>query len=179
MEEAIEGLEEKTVVPEDKDSIVKIQFVDEKGNVVAGGDYFVDKDGDGIFNHTEILEWVPEGYELKSFGDYLVELFKETPLQLTVVKSENPDQKPENPDQKPENPDQKPENPDQKPENPDQKPENPEQKPENPEQKPENSEQKPVSPKTGDPAMVGLFGVATALSAGIIAKMRKSFKRKK
>ena len=179
VEEAIEGLEEKTVVPEDKDSIVKIQFVDEKGNVVAGGDYFVDKDGDGIFNHTEILEWVPEGYELKSFGDYLVELFKETPLQLTVVKSENPDQKPENPDQKPENPDQKPENPDQKPENPDQNPENPEQKPENPEQKPENSEQKPVSPKTGDPAMVGLFGVATALSAGIIAKMRKSFKRKK
>ena len=165
VEEAIEGLEEKTVVPEDKDSIVKIQFVDEKGNVVAGGDYFVDKDGDGIFNHTEILEWVPEGYELKSFGDYLVELFKETPLQLTVVKSENPDQKPENPDQKPENSDQKPENPDQKPENS--------------EQKPENSEQKPVSPKTGDPAMVGLFGVATALSAGIIAKMRKSFKRKK
>ena len=193
VEEAIEGLEEKTVVPEDKDSIVKIQFVDEKGNVVAGGDYFVDKDGDGIFNHTEILEWVPEGYELKSFGDYLVELFKETPLQLTVVKSENPDQKPENPEQKPENPDQKPENPEQKPENPDQKPENPDQKPENSdqkpenpdqkpensEQKPENSEQKPVSPKTGDPAMVGLFGVATALSAGIIAKMRKSFKRKK
>ena len=172
VEEAIEGLEEKTVVPEDKDSIVKIQFVDEKGNVVAGGDYFVDKDGDGIFNHTEILEWVPEGYELKSFGDYLVELFKETPLQLTVVKSENPDQKPENPEQKPENPDQKPENQEQKPENPD-------QKPENSEQKPENSEQKPVSPKTGDPAMVGLFGVATALSAGIIAKMRKSFKRKK
>ena len=235
VEEAIEGLEEKTVVPEDKDSIVKIQFVDEKGNVVAGGDYFVDKDGDGIFNHTEILEWVPEGYELKSFGDYLVELFKETPLQLTVVKSENPDQKPENPeqkpenpeqkpenpdqkpenpdqkpenpeqqpenpeqkpenpdqkpenpdqkpenpDQKPENPDQKPENPDQKPENPEQKPENPDQKPENPDQKPENPDQKPVSPKTGDPTMVGLYGVATVLSAGIVAKMRKSFKRKK
>ena len=186
VEEAIEGLEEKTVVPEDKDSIVKIQFVDEKGNVVAGGDYFVDKDGDGIFNHTEILEWVPEGYELKSFGDYLVELFKETPLQLTVVKSENPDQKPENPEQKPENPDQKPENPDQKPENPEQKPENPEQKPENPDQKPENPDQKPenpeqqpVSPKTGDPTMVGLYGVATVLSAGIVAKMRKSFKRKK
>ena len=193
VEEAIEGLEEKTVVPEDKDSIVKIQFVDEKGNVVAGGDYFVDKDGDGIFNHTEILEWVPEGYELKSFGDYLVELFKETPLQLTVVKSENPDQKPENPDQKPENPDQKPENPDQKPENPEQKPENPDQKPENPEQQPENPDQKPenpeqqpenpdqkpVSPKTGDPTMVGLYGVATVLSAGIVAKMRKSFKRKK
>ena len=158
VEEAIEGLEEKTVVPEDKDSIVKIQFVDEKGNVVAGGDYFVDKDGDGIFNHTEILEWVPEGYELKSFGDYLVELFKETPLQLTVVKPENPEQKPENPDQKPENPDQKPENPEQQPENP---------------------EQKPVSPKTGDPTMVGLYGVATVLSAGIVAKMRKSFKRKK
>ena len=151
VEEAIEGLEEKTVVPEDKDSIVKIQFVDEKGNVVAGGDYFVDKDGDGIFNHTEILEWVPEGYELKSFGDYLVELFKETPLQLTVVKPENPEQKPENPDQKPENPEQQPENP----------------------------EQKPVSPKTGDPTMVGLYGVATVLSAGIVAKMRKSFKRKK
>ena len=33
--------------------------------VVAGGDYFVDADGDGIFNLSELP--VPEGYEL-SFG---------------------------------------------------------------------------------------------------------------
>ncbi|MFR8018967.1 MAG: hypothetical protein ACLU7M_06100 [Mediterraneibacter gnavus] len=37
----------------DLSSIVKIQFVDAENNdeVVAGGDYFVDGDGDGIF-HT-------------------------------------------------------------------------------------------------------------------------------
>ena len=39
-----------------KESIVKIQFVDAENNdeVVAGGDYFVDGDGDGIFHTREI-----------------------------------------------------------------------------------------------------------------------------
>ena len=48
----------------DLSSIVKIQFVDAENNdeVVAGGDYFVDGDGDGIFHTREITEWVPEGY---------------------------------------------------------------------------------------------------------------------
>ena len=35
------------VEKEDKSSIVKAQFVDEAGVVLAGGDYFVDADGDG------------------------------------------------------------------------------------------------------------------------------------
>lgn len=65
----------------DLSSIVKIQFVDAENNdeVVAGGDYFVDGDGDGIFHTREITEWVPEGYELQEVGDFQVELYKETP----------------------------------------------------------------------------------------------------
>ena len=43
---------------------IRDRFVDEAGVVLAGGDYFVDVDGDGIFNHTEVLEWVPEGLSL-------------------------------------------------------------------------------------------------------------------
>ncbi|MFQ7306679.1 MAG: hypothetical protein ACLRPL_17775, partial [Mediterraneibacter gnavus] len=72
----------------DLSSIVKIQFVDAENNdeVVAGGDYFVDGDGDGIFHTREITEWVPEGYELQEVGDFQVELYKETPLQLSVTK---------------------------------------------------------------------------------------------
>ncbi len=68
---------------------MKIQFVDaETDEVVAGGDYFVDADGDVIFNHTEVLEWVPEGYELATLGDFQVEFYKETPLQLSVTQIE-------------------------------------------------------------------------------------------
>ena len=56
----------------DLSSIVKIQLVDAENNdeVVAGGDYFVDGDGDGIFNTSEITEWVPEGYELQEVGAF-------------------------------------------------------------------------------------------------------------
>ena len=82
----------------DLSSIVKIQFVDAENNdeVVAGGDYFVDGDGDGIFHTREITEWVPEGYELQEVGDFQVELYKETPLQLSVTKIK--EDKPETPD---------------------------------------------------------------------------------
>ena len=81
----------------DLSSIVKIQFVDAENNdeVVAGGDYFVDGDGDGIFHTREITEWVPEGYELQEVGDFQVELHKETPLQLSVTKIK--EDKPEKP----------------------------------------------------------------------------------
>ena len=81
----------------DLSSIVKIQFVDAENNdeVVAGGDYFVDGDGDGIFHTREITEWVPEGYELQEVGDFQVELYKETPLQLSVTKIK--EDKPEKP----------------------------------------------------------------------------------
>ena len=37
-----------------KTSVVKAQFVDAAGTVVAGGDYFVDADGDGVFNVSEL-----------------------------------------------------------------------------------------------------------------------------
>ena len=81
----------------DLSSIVKIQFVDAENNdeVVAGRDYFVDGDGDGIFHTREITEWVPEGYELQEVGDFQVELHKETPLQLSVTKIK--EDKPEKP----------------------------------------------------------------------------------
>ena len=74
--------------------------------------------------------------------------------------------------EKPVDPGQKP---DEKPEvdaDPDQKPE---EKPEiNPDQKLEtNANQKPVSPKTGDPATLGLFGAGLALSGGLITKLTR------
>ena len=63
------------------------------------------------------------------------------------------------------------------PEIPDEKPEvKPETKPENkPQVKPENKPESSV-PKTGDPAMLGLFGMAMAASAGVIAKLSKKKK---
>ena len=93
----------------DLSSIVKIQFVDAENNdeVVAGGDYFVDGDGDGIFHTREITEWVPEGYELQEVGDFQVELYKETPLQLSVTKIK--EDKPETPDPEEPNKPEKPE----------------------------------------------------------------------
>ena len=85
-----------SVVKVEKSSIVKVQFVDaDTDEVIAGGDYFVDEDGDGIFNHSELVEWVPEGYELAEFGDFQVSEYKETPLQLSVVKKA--EEKPEIP----------------------------------------------------------------------------------
>lgn len=71
----------------DLSSIVKVQFVDADTNeVVAGGDYFVDGDGDGIFHTRELTEWVPEGYKLEEVGDFQVSMYTETPLQLSVTK---------------------------------------------------------------------------------------------
>ena len=63
------------------------------------------------------------------------------------------------------------------PETPDEKPEvKPGTKPENkPQVKPENKPESSV-PKTGDPAMVGLFGMTMAASAGVIAKLSKKKK---
>ena len=67
-----------------------------------------------------------------------------------------------------------PEKPDEKPE---EKPEvKPETKPQvKPEVKPENKPESSV-PKTSDPAMLGLFGMAMAASAGVIAKLSKKKK---
>ena len=56
-----------------KASIIKLQFVDEAGEVVGGGDYFVDEDGDGIFNWKEVE--LPAGYAFNETGDAFVKDF--------------------------------------------------------------------------------------------------------
>lgn len=67
-----------------KASVVKAQFVDAAGTVVAGGDYFVDADGDGIFNVSELP--VPEGYKAETVGDFFTKDYADTALQVTVDK---------------------------------------------------------------------------------------------
>ena len=50
---------------------INVVFVDENGESVGGGDYFiseVDDDGDGMFKASDLT--LPEGYELNGGGDY-------------------------------------------------------------------------------------------------------------
>ena len=148
----------------DLSSIVKIQFVDAENNdeVVAGGDYFVDGDGDGIFHTREITEWVPEGYELQEVGDFQVELYKETPLQLSVTKIK--EDKPETPDPEEPNKPEKPETPDQ-------------EKPEKPNKKEDKKDEKKNSPKTGDETNAAAAALPAGVSlAAILAVLVKKFK---
>ena len=152
----------------DLSSIVKIQFVDAENNdeVVAGGDYFVDGDGDGIFHTREITEWVPEGYELQEVGDFQVELYKETPLQLSVTKIK--EDKPETPDPEEPNKPEKPETPDQE------KPEKPNK--EN-DKKEDKKDEKKNSPKTGDETNAAAAALPAGVSlAAILAVLVKKFK---
>ena len=150
----------------DLSSIVKIQFVDAENNdeVIAGGYYFVDGDGDGIFHTREITEWVPEGYELQEVGDFQVELYKETPLQLSVTKIK--EDKPETPDPEEPNKPEKPETPDQE------KP----GKPEKP-NKEDKKDEKKNSPKTGDETSAAAAALPAGVSlAAILAVLVKKFK---
>ena len=152
----------------DLSSIVKIQFVDAENNdeVVAGGDYFVDGDGDGIFHTREIIEWVPEGYELQEVGDFQVELYKETPLQLSVTKIK--EDKPETPDPEEPNKPEKPETPDQE------KPEKPNKEDDKKEDK---KDEKKNSPKTGDETNAAAAALPAGVSlAAILAVLVKKFK---
>ena len=152
----------------DLSSIVKIQFVDAENNdeVVAGGDYFVDGDGDGIFHTREITEWVPEGYELQEVGDFQVELYKETPLQLSVTKIK--EDKPETPDPEEPNKPEKPETPDQE------KPEKPNKEDDKKEDK---KDEKKNSPKTGDETNAAAAALPAGVSlAAILAVSVKKFK---
>ena len=152
----------------DFSSIVKIQFVDAENNdeVVAGGDYFVDGDGDGIFHTREITEWVPEGYELQEVGDFQVELHKETPLQLSVTKIK--EDKPETPDPEEPNKPEKPETPDQE------KPEKPNKEDDKKEDK---KDEKKNSPKTGDETNAAAAALPAGVSlAAILAVLVKKFK---
>ena len=151
----------------DLSSIVKIQFVDAENNdeVVAGGDYFVDGDGDGIFHTREITEWVPEGYELQEVGDFQVELYKETPLQLSVTKIK--EDKPETPDPEEPNKPEKPEDPDKEDTN-------------NKDDKKEDTkkeDKKKNSPKTGDETSAAAVALPAGVSlAAILAVLVKKFK---
>ena len=52
-------------------TIINVVFVDEEGNNLGGGDYFVDMDDDGIANFSELT--LPEGYELIVTGDFFVD----------------------------------------------------------------------------------------------------------
>jgi hypothetical protein len=153
-----------------KESIVKIQFVDaETDEVVAGGDYFVDADGDGIFNHTEVLEWVPEGYELQEFGDFQVEFYKETPLQLSVTKIA---EEPENPDPEDPNKPEKPEDPDKE----DTGKEDTNKKDDKKEDT-KKEDKKKTSPKTGDETSAATVALPVGVSlAAILAVLVKKFK---
>ena len=57
----------------DTDVIMNIQFWDnDTGEVVAGGDYFVPMDEDGIQNYSILQQYVPEGYEMLTGGDFFV-----------------------------------------------------------------------------------------------------------
>ena len=152
-------------------SIVKIQFVDAENNdeVVAGGDYFVDGDGDGIFHTREIVEWVPEGYELQEVGDFQVELYKETPLQLSVTKIK--EDKPETPDPEEPNKPEKPEDPDQE------KPGKPEKPNKEDDKKDDKKDEKKNSPKTGDETNAAAAALPAGVSlAAILAVLVKKFK---
>ena len=146
-----------------KASIINVQFMD--GNkVVAGGDYFVDADGDGIFNHTEVLEWVPEGYELQEFGDFQVEFYKETPLQLSVTKIA---EEPENPD---------PEDPN-KPEKPEDTGKEDTNKKDDKKEDTKKEDKKKTSPKTGDETSAATAALPVGVSlAAILAVLVKKFK---
>ena len=155
----------------DLSSIVKIQFVDAENNdeVVAGGDYFVDGDGDGIFHTREITEWIPEGYELQEVGDFQVELYKETPLQLSVTKIK--EDKPETPDPEEPNKPEKPETPDQE------KPGKPEKPNKEDDKKEDKKDEKKNSPKTGDETNAAAAALPAGVSlAAILAVLVKKFK---
>ena len=72
-----------TVVKEEaesKDIIINIQFVDEAGNTVGGGDYFVPE---GINNYSVLEKYVPAGYKMTVSGDFNT---ADAPLKITVVK---------------------------------------------------------------------------------------------
>ena len=71
-------------VVRDGATIINVVFVDSQGNNLGGGDYFVDEDGDGIFNYSELI--LPEGYKLKVTGDAFVNDFAEPGKDITLLR---------------------------------------------------------------------------------------------
>ena len=60
-----------------------VQFVSDGGKVLGGGDYFVDADGDGIANYSELT--LPEGYELIETGDFFVDTDKDYVITVSKI----------------------------------------------------------------------------------------------
>ncbi|MBM6807802.1 hypothetical protein [Faecalicoccus pleomorphus] len=73
---------EITLKKEVEGTIINVTFVDEEGNNLGGGDYFVDLDDDGIANYSELQ--LPEGYELIQTGDFFVDA--NNPYTITLHK---------------------------------------------------------------------------------------------
>lgn len=69
-----------------KDTIINVVYVDEEGNVLGGGDFFVDPDGDGIANYSELT--LPVGYELITTGDFFVENGASYTITLRAITTE-------------------------------------------------------------------------------------------
>ena len=69
-----------------KDTIINVVYVDEEGNVIGGGDFFVDPDGDGIANYSELT--LPVGYELITTGDFSVENGASYTITLRAITTE-------------------------------------------------------------------------------------------
>lgn len=69
-------------VEEVEGTIINVTFVDEEGNNLGGGDYFVDLDDDGIANYSELQ--LPEGYELIQTGNFFVDA--NNPYTITLHK---------------------------------------------------------------------------------------------
>lgn len=69
-----------------RDTIINVVYVDEEGNVLGGGDFFVDPDGDGIANYSELT--LPVGYELITTGDFFVENGASYTITLRAITTE-------------------------------------------------------------------------------------------
>ena len=159
VEEATRNLEEKPSVPEVNKEALKAAI--EKAEDVLKN---LDEDAytpESVEMLKEVLETAKAVFNNPDAAqDEVDEMVRKITIAIDgmVEKPVDPGQKP---DEKPEvdaDPDQKPE---EKPEiNPDQKLET-------------NANQKPVSPKTGDPATLGLFGAGLALSGGLITKLTR------
>lgn len=63
-------------------TIIHVAYKSTGGKALGGGDYFVDEDGDGIANYSELQ--LPEGYELIQTGDFFVDA--NNPYTITLHK---------------------------------------------------------------------------------------------
>ena len=74
---------EITLNKEIEGTIINVVYVDEEGNNLGGGDFFVDKDDDGIANYSELD--LPEGYELVQTGDFFVNAGESYTIELRKI----------------------------------------------------------------------------------------------